>query len=229
MHDLTEVKRLKKHFKGERSPNNRHFFDIDNYRSKFPAYLLVIFMLLWSVAAIAPYDRFNWFLENILIILSCVFLISMFKSFRLSNPSYLLIMIFLTLHTIGAHYSYSLTPIDGVLNRLFEFERNNYDRIVHFSFGLLLVYPISEVIKRCMKLKDAYSNIFAVISILSAGAFYELIEMWIAKLVAPEIGLMFLGIQGDVWDTQNDIALALYGALLTMMVVTTYKRNWKKA
>lgn len=176
------------------------------------------FVLFWTWLAIEPVHRFNWFLENLLIFLAVFVLVFTYRLFAFSNASYFLMILFFSLHTIGAHYTYSTTPIDALLNEMFHFERNHYDRIVHFSFGLLLAYPIFEFLTRVARFQPGWSYAVTVITVLSAGAFYELIEMWVAKIVAPEIGTMFLGTQGDEWDTQQDMALALYASIIAMAV-----------
>jgi putative membrane protein len=176
------------------------------------------YVLLWTWLAIEPVHRFNWFLENLLIFLAVAVLVGTYRLFAFSNLAYGLILLFLSLHTIGAHYTYATTPIDVWLNGMFHFERNQYDRIVHFSFGLLIAYPLWELLVRVPRFQPAWSYVMTVVTILSAGAFYELIEMWVAQIVAPEIGTMFLGTQGDEWDTQQDMALALYASIVTMAV-----------
>ncbi|TBL71344.1 DUF2238 domain-containing protein [Paenibacillus thalictri] len=173
---------------------------------------------LWMGMAVAPYSRFDWLLENLLIFAAIAALAATYRTFPLSTVSYGMISLFLALHTMGAHYSYNTTPVDQWLHVAFGFGRDNYDRIVHFSYGLLIVVPIREWLSVHVRLGAKTSVWFAVTLILATGAFYELIEMWVAQIVAPEIGTLFLGTQGDVWDTQHDMELALYGALITMTV-----------
>jgi putative membrane protein len=180
--------------------------------------LILVFSLYWIALSISPYAQFNWWLENVLTIITILVLICTYKYIIFSNLSYLMIVFFLALHTYGAHYSYTTTPIDEWLLRLFEFERNQYDRIVHFSFGLFLVYPLYELVHKSMNVSRFWLYALPILFIFAAGSFYELIEMWVAHIVAPEIGLNFVGFQGDVWDAQKDMALALYGSILTMVI-----------
>jgi putative membrane protein len=153
----------------------------------------------WTYMAITPFNRFDWVLENLLIWLTLLVLIITYRWFSFQNVSYMLIALFLSLHTLGAHYSYSIAPLDEALKAVFGFHRDHYDRIVHFSFGLLLAYPIREFAIRVMRIKASWAYFQSSMFIVAAGAFYELIEMWVAMMVAPDIGWMFLGSQGDPW------------------------------
>jgi putative membrane protein len=99
-----------------------------------------------------------------------------------------------------------------------------FDRIVHFCYGLLMAYPLREVMLRVVKLKGFWAYAFTVTILLATGAFYELIEMWAALIVAPEIGTLLLGTQGDPWDTQHDMAAALYGATMAMIITVLVKK-----
>jgi putative membrane protein len=180
--------------------------------------MIAVYIGFWTFMAVSPYNRFDWLLENLLIWLTLLLLIISYRRFTFTNRSYLMIAIFLSLHTLGAHYSYAIEPLDRALKVIFGFHRDNYDRIVHFSFGLLLAYPVREFTSRVMQTKAGWAYIHSAVSILAAGAFYELIEMWVAQIVAPDIGSMFLGSQGDPWDAQHDIEAALYGAIISMCI-----------
>lgn len=189
--------------------------------------LLVAYAALWLWMAVDPYSRFDWLLENLLIFAAVLGLAVTYPRFQFGNVSYTWIVLFLSLHTVGANYSYTTTPIDELLHRWFAFERDHYDRIVHFSFGLLLAYPVFECAVRIVKLGRAWAYVLVPMVILAFGAFYELIKMWVAQLVAPEIGTLFLGTQGDPWDTQHDMELALYGAIIAM-TLTGLWYYWKR-
>ncbi|UJF31906.1 DUF2238 domain-containing protein [Paenibacillus hexagrammi] len=186
--------------------------------------IITAFTLIWIYLAIKPYSRYDWVLENLLIWAAVVFLAVMYRFFRFSNLSYLLIAIFLYLHAVGAHYSYNENIVDVWMKQLFHAKRDNFDRVVHFSYGLLLAYPLREALKVWTKLGNAWLNVLTCMIILATGAFYELIEMWVAMIVAPEIGTLFLGTQGDPWDSQHDMELALYGSILAMVVAAVVRR-----
>jgi putative membrane protein len=181
--------------------------------------------LLWAVAAIAPHDRNDWALENALLVAFVAALALNYRRLPLSRVSYTLIFAFLCLHTIGAHYTYSLVPYDAwaqaltgaSLDALLGWERNNFDRIVHFAYGLLLAYPVREVFLRVASAKGFWGYFLPLDLTMSTSVLYELIEWGAAMLFGGELGAAYLGTQGDVWDAQKDMALASLGALLAML------------
>ncbi|MBA2939191.1 DUF2238 domain-containing protein [Paenibacillus sp. CGMCC 1.16610] len=196
------------------------------FGSNWPLHaMIVIYAGLWIWMAIVPYSRFDWVLENLLIWAALIALVSTYKLNKLSNLSYALIGLFLALHTVGAHYSYNENIVDVWLKLILHSERDNYDRLVHFSFGLLLAYPLREALRAWTQLSRRWLYVMTCVMILALGAFYELIEMWVALLVAPEIGTLFLGTQGDPWDTHHDMELALYGAVIAMVVTAVLRRG----
>lgn len=181
------------------------------------------YAIIWLWAAWSPMDRFIWFLENLLIFLFWIVFILLHRYFHFSYFSYFCIMLFLTLHTIGGHYSYQ-TPIDPWLKQWFSLDRSYFDRIVHFSFGLLIVIPIREWYQQMISISSKMASFLSILTIFAAGSFYELIEMWVAMIVAPEASTAFLGLQGDPWDTQHDMELALYGSMLMILFTSIKKR-----
>ncbi|MFD0693764.1 DUF2238 domain-containing protein [Paenibacillus sp. GCM10027628] len=187
-------------------------------------FMIVAYTGIWIWMAISPYSRFDWVLENLLIWAALIGLVCMYFRFAFSNLSYALIALFLVLHTVGAHYSYNENVVDIWLKQILHSERDNYDRLVHFSFGLLLAYPIREALGAWTRLGSRWLYVITCTVVLALGAFYELIEMWVAMIVAPEIGTLFLGTQGDPWDSQHDMEVALYGAILAMLVTALVKK-----
>lgn len=185
--------------------------------------MIIGYTAIWLWAAWSPVDRFGWFLENLLIIVFLVVFAFLHRYFSFTTFAYFCIMLYLTLHTIGSHYSYQ-TPIDPWLKQWFELDRAYYDRVVHFSFGLLMVIPIKEWYQQFLNLPKKMYAYISVLTIFSAGAFYELIEMWVTMIVAPEQGAKFIGIQGDQWDTQHDMELALYGSILMILFTWGIKK-----
>src|SRR5467141_1450194 len=150
-------------------------------------------------------------------------LVGTYRVFPLSDLSYLLIAAFLTLHAVGAHYTYSEVPFGFWIQRTFGFARNPFDRIVHFSFGLLMAYPIREVFLRVANARGFWAYYLPLDVTLAFSALYEIMEMVIATLVAPGTGDAWLGTQGDVWDPQKDMGLAALGALICMVVTATLR------
>ena len=179
--------------------------------------LVAWLLLFWVVTAIAPYNRFDWLLENLLVFIYGAILVVTYRYFAFSDRSYLLFTIFLTLHLIGTHYTYAETPVGFWLREWFGLSRNHYDRIVHFAFGLLIAYPMRELLLRLAKVRVGWSYFLAVTLVLAFSGFYEIVEAWVAMIVSPELGAAYLGTQGDVWDAQSDMGLALLGAVTAML------------
>jgi putative membrane protein len=187
--------------------------------------LATIFSILWIVAAIAPLHRSDWLLENLLPLLGVALLVFTARAFPLSCISYTALFIFLCLHTIGAHYTYAEVPYETFaqrwlgfsVNELFGWERNNFDRVVHFCYGLLLVYPIREVFLRIVAVRGFWGYFLPLDLTMSTSMLYELIEWGAAAVVGGDLGMAYLGTQGDIWDAHKDMALASLGALITMV------------
>lgn len=190
-------------------------------------YLLTALLAIeFAILAIHPYDRHDWILENVLVVVFIGFLFLTYRRFTLSRISYFLIYVFLSLHLIGAHYTYSLVPWDQWFyaltghsaNQLLGWERNNFDRVVHFSYGLLLAYPVREMFLRVASLRGFWGYLFPLDITMSTSMIYELIEWGAAIVFGGELGQAFLGTQGDIWDAHKDMALASAGALLAMLI-----------
>ncbi len=192
---------------------------------RYPLTLAAVFAAVWVWAAINPAYRFDWFLENLLVFAFVPILVATYWKFRLSNISYTLIAVFLILHVIGSHYTYSEVPFGETISRWFGAERNHYDRIVHFSFGLFLGYPIRELFLRVANAKGFWGYYLPLDVTLSFSALYEIIEWLTAATVNPAAGISFVGTQGDAWDAQKDMAIAGVGAVVSM-VVTAFINWW---
>ena len=179
---------------------------------------------VWVITAIQPLDRKDWLLENLLVVALVAILVGTYRAFPLSDLSYLLIAAFMTLHAIGAHYTYADVPLGFWIQNTFGFERNHFDRVVHFSFGLLMAYPIREVFLRVANTRGVWAYYLPLDVTLAFSALYEIIEMVVATMVAPGTGDAWLGTQGDVWDPQKDMGLAALGALLCMCVTALMRK-----
>jgi len=188
-----------------------------HFRENRPLQAMMAWLaIFWVVMAIEPVYRFDWFLENLLVGIYAVFLIATYRVFRFSNVSYFLFTIFMTLHLLGAHYTYSESPPGYWLQAAFDLDRNHYDRVVHFSYGLLIAYPFKEALTRIVKVAPLWSHFIAVNMVLAFSAFFELVEAVIAVVVSPEAGAAYLGTQGDEWDAHHDMFLAFLGAVIAM-------------
>jgi putative membrane protein len=191
---------------------------------KFALILLVLLALLWTPLAFSPWDRADWLLENVLLVLAIAVLAGTWRWHAFSRLSYLLFFVFLCLHTIGAHFTYAEVPYDAwaqaltghSFNSLVGWQRNNFDRVVHFSYGLLLAYPVRELLLRFLNLRGFPGYFFALDLTMSTSMLYELIEWAAAAVFGGDLGMAYLGTQGDVWDAHKDMALASLGALVSM-------------
>jgi putative membrane protein len=190
----------------------------------------VIFAAFWLYTGATTPDLLNWLLENALTISLIIFLAAFYNIFRFSDVSYTLIFLFLLLHVYGSQYQYAENPFGEWLKDSYNFSRNHYDRIVHFNFGLLLAYPMHEVLAHGFKLNKLLSYVLPVELTLSLSALYELLEWIVADLAfkGSEQGLEYLGAQGDIWDAQKDVALAFTGAVIAILVAFLIKRKPSK-
>ena len=193
--------------------------------TRYHALLLGVFAVVWTWAAIGPKYPHDWLLENYLVFVFVPFILLTARYFRLSNFSYTLITAFMLMHVVGSHYTYAEVPFGTTLQQWFGSGRNMYDRLVHFSFGLLLAYPLREIFMRVAKVRGVWSYWFPFELVLAFSGAYEIIEWLVAARVDPSAGLAFLGAQGDVWDAQKDMAVAAVGAVISLLVVAMV--NWR--
>ena len=187
--------------------------------------LVLWLIVLWIITAINPLYPRDWLLENLLVFIWSALLIFTYRRFRFSTLSYALFIVFLSLHLVGAHYTYAETPFGFWLQDLFAFERNHYDRIVHFSFGLLVAYPMREILLRQSGIVVTWSYFLTINCVLAFSAFYEVLEVIAAAIVSPELGDAYLGTQGDEWDAQKDTFLAFLGSIVAMLVTWSLARQ----
>jgi len=186
--------------------------------------LLLCFILVWVWAAIDPLHPDDWLLENYLVFISVPLILIWGRYFRLSDLSYTLITVFMMMHVAGSHYTYADTPFGFVLQDWFGSSRNMYDRFVHFCFGLLIAYPMRELFLRIVMTKGFWGYFLPLSLVIATATFYELIEWLVVRQVDITAGIAFLGAQGDIWDAQKDIMVAIIGALITMSIVAAI--NW---
>ena len=190
--------------------------------------LAIVFAIEWVLLAIQPYDRADWALENALVAVFVLVLAATHRVFPLSRISYTLVFSFLLLHEIGAHYTYAKVPYDEgftfffgfSLNEALGFTRNHFDRAIHFSYGLLLAYPIREVFIRVASVRGFWAYFLPLDITMSTSMMFELFEWGAAEFFGGDLGMAYLGTQGDVWDAHKDMALASLGALVAMLVTT---------
>jgi putative membrane protein len=193
--------------------------------TRYQKILLIVFALVWLWSAIRPKYPHDWMLENILVVVFVPAIILLGRYLKLSSVSYTLITIFMCLHVMGAHYTYSQVPFGYTLQSWLGASRNMYDRLVHFSFGFLLAYPVREVFLRVARSRGFWGFYLPLDLTLSFSAIFEIFEWLVAANVNPEAGMAYLGSQGDIWDAQKDMLLAGAGAALAMLIIATI--NWR--
>ncbi|MHB1050634.1 MAG: DUF2238 domain-containing protein [Bacteroidota bacterium] len=184
----------------------------------------VVFVIVWIATFAGTTDLSNWILENILTVLFVVFLIGSYKKYQFSDVSYLLIGFYLCLHVYGSQYTYAENPFGYWLKDVFDHSRNHYDRIVHFSFGFLLATPLREIFMQWLRYPSWVAWLLPIELTLSVSAFYELIEWAVADIFFTAQGAAYLGTQGDMWDAQKDVFLALSGAIIATTIVSLIKK-----
>lgn len=182
------------------------------------------YLLLFAVLAVSPFDRTIWFVENLPIVILVLVIAWTGQYHTFSNLSYALMAVLVTLHTIGAHFTFALVPFDWVTDG-FGFDRNHFDRMAHLSVGFY-AYPIAELLQRKQLVNSRWLLLlFPFCAIIAVAGLYEVFEWQFALLADPDAGLAVLGSQGDVWDAQKDIAADSLGALLAIMVYGLINRD----
>jgi len=211
---------------------NRSTRDVPGRR--YVAGLAALFAVIWLLLAIRPRHPADWALENALVVLAVLVLALAHRRFALSRLSYTLIFVFLCFHVIGAHYTYSEVPYDAwataltgrSLNAALGWQRNNFDRIAHFVYGLLLMYPVREVVIRVTGLRGFWGYFLPMDLTISSSASYELIEWGAAMVFGGDLGIAYVGSQGDPWDAQKDMSLAALGAIVAT-AATAATHRWR--
>lgn len=194
-------------------------------RTKALLVIWVIFLLI--ITCIHPVYPNEIFLQHIPTVIMIAFFIYVTIKNNLSNKAFLCLVLLITFHIIGARWNYSNTPynqwiksVSGFdLHEFFGFKRNHYDRLVHFVYGLFMIIPASEIYNRWLNLPAKFSKHVAFLFVLASSLVYELMEWGIAIVMSPEQAEAYNGQQGDWWDAQKDMALAMFGALLTLVIL----------
>lgn len=196
-------------------------------KNRWVQIFLLLFLGLWGYTLIDTPNLSNWLLENALVFIFLGTLIFSYKKLKFSDLSYLLMSIYLCLHVYGAMHTYAENPFGYWLMDTFGAQRNHYDRIVHFSFGFLLAYPMRELFLNGFKFPKWVAWVLPIEITLSISGLYELVEWGVADVFFPEQGMDYLGTQGDIWDAQKDMFLATLGAILATSIVSSLKRIFK--
>jgi putative membrane protein len=193
-----------------------------------PPVLLAVLAGLFVALAISPVDRLTWALENAAFAAAVVFLVATRRRAPLSNAAYSLVFLFLALHEVGAHYTYSLVPYGDwcarIAGRAVELDRNHFDRFVHLCFGLLVAPALREFLRAFVALRGFAAFFLPLCVCIAWSALYELVEWSAALVFGGDASYAYVGAQGDPWDAQKDMALAAAGATLSLAFVTLVER-----
>jgi len=187
---------------------------MQQYRLPHILAVALVLVVIWS--GIDPYARDVWIAEIIPVLLVFGGLVWLYPRFRFSNTAYVLMAVWLFWHTIGAHYTFANVPFDWV-NGLLGSERNQFDRIGHFSVGFY-AFAMTEWLLRQRHCKPLPAMLFSLFLIMAVAAAYEIIEYWFAVYYGGDAGIEFLGSQGDVWDAQKDMLADTLGAVLALLL-----------
>lgn len=209
---------------------------------RYAASLLGLFGLVFVALGWAPWYRDDWLLENVLVFLLVPFFVVTYRRLPLSKISYTSIFLFLCLHEVGSHYTYSEVPYDHWvetligrdLSGLLGWERNHFDRVVHFLYGVFITYPTREIFLRVANARGFWAYLFPLLVVMSTSMLFELLEWGAAEIFGGDLGIAYLGTQGDIWDSHKDSALATLGALLASLVIAAvharldrdFSREW---
>jgi putative membrane protein len=194
--------------------------------NRFLQVLCVAMVVVIVITGYSPEKVFDWWLENAAALTFLALLGISYRRLPLSNLSYVLIFVYLSLHEWGAEYKYSDVPLGEWMKPWLHTTRNHYDRIMHFSYGLLLSYPMQEWFMRVAGVTNRWCYLLPVESTLAFSACYEMLEAFAASVLTPERGEEFVGMQGDIWDSQKDMFMAGLGAV-TAMIVIALIRMWR--
>ena len=180
--------------------------------------LAIIYLIGFGLLAIRPNDRADWALENLFPISQLIAVTIAYRYYKFTRLSYYLIFFYLFVQSWGGHFTYAEAAPFNWVRDYFHLKRNDYDRVAHFMLGFLLGIPIREILMQVIQTSRRWLGFITASIVLAIGAFYELIEWWVAVLATPNLGDAFLGTQGDVWDTQWDMFLALVGVVVALAV-----------
>jgi len=182
----------------------------------------LLFLAEFVLLAWAPADREAWLLENLISFPVALLLLAARDRLPFSATSWFLIFAFLAFHEIGSHYTYSEVPWQAWCRDLLGWDpgwqRNHYDRFAHFLFGLLMTRPIAELLTLPLPNRSRMVGGLSVCLVLACSSVYELLEWGAASMGDPQIGIAFVGAQGDLWDAQKDMALALAGSCMSVLI-----------
>lgn len=192
-----------------------------NTSSRCPLLLLTVFAIVWGALAIAPSYREDWLLENVLVLIAVPLLVAGHGRLRFSNTAYTCLFVFLVLHEVGAHYTYSEVPLPSWMagsgaDGTGAASRNHFDRIVNFLYGVLITPMAIELLDARAPQRGMWRWLLPWFFVVSHATLFEIVEAAAAGVFGGDLGQAYVGTQGDVWDSQKDSALAAVGAALAV-------------
>ncbi|TDR41578.1 putative membrane protein [Tahibacter aquaticus] len=192
-----------------------------NASSRYPLLLLTLFAIVWVALAIAPNYRQDWLLENVLVLIAVPLLVAGHGRLPFSNTAYTCLFVFLVLHEVGAHYTYSEVPLPSwmagaVSDGTAAVSRNHFDRIVHFLYGVLITPMAVQLLDARAPQRGMWRWLLPWLFVVSHATLFEIVEAAAAGVFGGDLGQAYVGMQGDVWDSQKDSALAAVGAALAV-------------
>ncbi len=182
-----------------------------------PHLLLGLYVMIFALLGYAPHDRNVWIAENIPIVLIVTGLVLSYTTFRFSDLAYVLMSVLVILHTIGAHYTFARVPFDTVTH-FFDFSRNHYDRLSHFSVGFYAFGAAELILRKKWVASKTILALFPLFFIFAVAGGYEILEWLFVMIMAPDAGTAFLGVQGDPWDAQKDMLADVLGGVTALLL-----------
>lgn len=197
----------------------------DPGRQGFEVRLLALYLAWWLLLAVAPWYRADWLLENVLAFIALPILVLIRRD--LSRPALLAVFVFMLLHAVGAHYTYAEVPYDQwamsltghTINEALGLQRNHFDRMVHFLYGVLVTPAAFELLKSRAGLRGGWRWFLTFLFMAAQAGLYEIIEWGAAVVFGGDLGQAYLGTQGDEWDSQKDSGLMVLGTLIALAVL----------
>ncbi len=185
-----------------------------------PVILFWLTIVMLAVSGIRPYEQLTWFLETFPVMIGLMLVFVTRKSFPLTPMLYRLVFLHSLGLMLGGHYTYARVPLGEWAKEAFDLSRNHYDRLGHFAQGFIPAILTRELLLRQTPLRPGRWMFFLIVSVcLAFSAFYELVEWW-AAVILGKGAMEFLGTQGDQWDTQWDMFLALAGAVVSLLTIS---------
>jgi putative membrane protein len=198
--------------------------------------LLNLYFFVWLISCLEPVYPTQMFLQHSVTLIVLIGLMIVMRKNSLSDRSFTFVVFFMILHIIGARWIYSYVPYDeffkwitGVtITELFGFTRNHYDRFVHLMFGIMMIPPFKEIYIKWFRCPVRLAGLMAILTILSLSMIYEVFEWGLTLVLSPEDAENYNGQQGDLWDSQEDMALAMLGAVISLIIGSLTGLNRKQ-